>query len=132
MQTESRVLVLESDPAVGKEMESVLNFIGANPLLVGDLSAWQSAVEDGEQLQAVMLGSCNPGNALSSVLTEIHQYDEHLPVYLLCDKGKEPTVTIDSGSCILGRVELPRHHSESLDRVHPDSEENWQDQISKI
>jgi sigma-54 specific flagellar transcriptional regulator A len=118
MQTESRVLVLESDPAIGKELESVLNFIGSSPLLVDDVSSWKDAVGDSESLQAVMLGSCNSGKPLSAVLSEIHQFDEHLPVYLLCDKGKEPTVAIDSGSCILGRLELPPNYSQLTNALH--------------
>jgi len=118
MQTESRVLVLESDPAIGKELESVLNFIGSSPLLVDDVSSWKDAVDDSESLQAVMLGSCNSGKPLSAVLSEIHQFDEHLPVYLLCDKGKEPTVAIDSGSCILGRLELPPNYSQLTNALH--------------
>lgn len=118
MQTESRVLVLESDPATGKELESVLNFIGSTPLLVNDVSSWKDVVGDSQPLQAVMLGSCNSGKPLSAVLSEIHQFDEHLPVYLLCDKGKEPTVAIDSGSCILGRLELPPNYSQLTNALH--------------
>ncbi|MGB5260334.1 MAG: sigma-54 dependent transcriptional regulator [Gammaproteobacteria bacterium] len=118
MQTESRVLVLESDPAIGKEMQSVLNFIGSSPVVVKDVDRWQEAVEDDEQLQAVMLGSCNSGKPLSTVLNEIHDFDEHLPVYLLCDQGKEPTVTIDSGSCILGRLELPPNFNQLTNALH--------------
>jgi len=118
MQTDTRVLVLESDPAAGKELESVLNFIGSTPLLVNDVSNWKDMVGDAEPLQAVMLGSCNSGKPLSALLSEIHQFDEHLPVYLLCDKGKEPTVAIDSGSCILGRLELPPNYSQLTNALH--------------
>ena len=118
MQTESRVLVIESDSAIGKEMQSVLNFIGSTPVLVNDSEHWQDALEDEEQLQAVMLGSCNSGRTLSEVLNEIHQFDEHLPVYLLSDKGKEPTVAIDSGSCILGRLELPPNYAQLTNALH--------------
>ena len=118
MQTESRVLVLESDPAVGKELQSVLNFIGSTPVLVDEIDHWQNAVDESEPLQAVMLGSCNSGKPLAEVLNEIHQFDEHLPVYLLSDKGKEPTVTIDSGSCILGRLELPPNYAQLTHALH--------------
>ncbi len=118
MQTEFRVLVLESDPTIGKELQSVLNFIGSSPVLVKDVDRWKEAVDDKEQLQAVMLGSCNSGKQLSAILNEIHQFDEHLPVYLLSDKGKEPTVTIDSGSCILGRLELPPNYTQLTSALH--------------
>ena len=118
MQTESRILVLESDPAIGKEMQAVLNFIGTTTVLVEDVERWQDALDADEQLQAVMLGSCNSTKPLAEVLNEIHQFDEHLPVYLLSDKGKEPTVTIDSGSCILGRLELPPNYAQLTNALH--------------
>ena len=89
MQTKDRILVLESDPVVGRELQSVLNFIGSNPVLVDEAGRWKDAIDDGEQLQAVMLGNCGTGQSLADILKEIHQFDEHLPVYLLCDKGKE-------------------------------------------
>ena len=118
MQTESRVLVLESDPAIGKEMQAVMNFIGTTTVLVEDIEHWQDALDADEQLQAVMLGSCNSTKPLAEVLNEIHQFDEHLPVYLLSDKGKEPTVAIDSGSCILGRLELPPNYAQLTNALH--------------
>ena len=118
MQTESRILVLESDPAIGKEMQAVLNFIGTTTVLVEDIEHWQDELDTDEQLQAVMLGSCNSTKPLAEVLNEIHQFDEHLPVYLLSDKGKEPTVTIDSGSCILGRLELPPNYAQLTNALH--------------
>ncbi|MBT8121235.1 MAG: sigma-54 dependent transcriptional regulator [Gammaproteobacteria bacterium] len=118
MQTEDRVLVLESDPAVGREMQSVLNFIGSNAVLVENPGRWKETVGDEEQLQAVMLGNCGDGQSLTGILKEIHQYDEHLPVYLLCDKGREPTVTIDSGSCILGKLELPPNYTQLTSALH--------------
>jgi sigma-54 specific flagellar transcriptional regulator A len=99
-------------------MQSVLNFIGSSPVVVEDVDHWQDIVKDDEQLQAVMLGSCDSGKPLSAVLNEIHAFDEHLPVYLLCDEGKEPTVTIDSGSCILGRLELPPNFNQLTNALH--------------
>ncbi len=118
MQTESRVLVLEADPAAGKELQSVLKFIGSNPVLVDDTTRWQQVIEDGEQLQAVMLGSCKSDHSLATLLNEIHNFDEHLPIYLLSKKGKEPTVTIDPGSCILGRLELPPNYTHLTNALH--------------
>ena len=59
-----------------------------------------------------------PDQSLSAILNDIHQFDEHLPVYLLCKKGKEPTVAIDSDSCILGRLELPPNYTQLTSALH--------------
>ena len=118
MQTESSVLVLEANPEVGKELQAVLKFIGSSPVLVEDSARWKDVIKEGEQLQAVMLGSCMPDQSLSAILNDIHQFDEHLPVYLLCKKGKEPTVAIDSDSCILGRLELPPNYTQLTSALH--------------
>lgn len=118
MQSDSRVLIVEADPAAGRELHAVLKFIGTDPVLVDDGKHWQAALDGREPLQAVMLGSCPQDQSLAEILGEIHNFDEHLPVYLLCEKGREPTVTIDSDSCILGRLDLPPNYSQLTSALH--------------
>ncbi|MGB5338177.1 MAG: sigma-54 dependent transcriptional regulator [Gammaproteobacteria bacterium] len=118
MLTEPRVLIIEADPDKGKELQAVLKFINCTPIVVNDCAGWKQALNDAEELQAVMLGSCQSDKQLSSLLADIHSHDEHLPIYLMAEKGKEPTVTIDPGSCILGRIELPPNYSQLTSALH--------------
>jgi len=118
MHTEPKVLVIESDEAVGSELQAILNFINHPPLWVTDCREWKSVADDEEDFLAVLVGSCGSDQMLSSVLGEIHKHDEHLPIYLLSRKGREPTVTIDTGSCILGRLELPPNYAQLTSALH--------------
>ena len=47
-----------------------------------------------------------------------HERDQNLPIYLLAGKGREPTVRIETGSCILGRIELPPSYSQLTSALH--------------
>lgn len=118
MLSEPRVLIIEADPEKGKELQAVLKFINCTPIVVNNCAGWKDALNGEEELQAVMLGSCQSDKQLSSLLGDIHSHDEHLPIYLLAEKGKEPTVTIDPGSCILGRIELPPNYSQLTSALH--------------
>jgi sigma-54 dependent transcriptional regulator, flagellar regulatory protein len=118
MHTEPKVLVIEADEAVGRELEAVLKFINYSPLRVAGCADWKSAAGEEEDILAVLIGSCGSDQMLSTLLSEIHQYDEHLPIYLLSRKGREPTVTIDTGSCILGRLELPPNYAQLTSALH--------------
>ncbi|MGB5473654.1 MAG: sigma-54 dependent transcriptional regulator [Gammaproteobacteria bacterium] len=118
MHTEPKVLVIDADEAIGNELQAVLKFINYTPLQVTSCADWQSVAGDEENILAVLVGSCGSDQMLSSLLGEIHQYDEHLPIYLLSRKGREPTVTIDTGSCILGRLELPVNYAQLTSALH--------------
>ena len=101
MNTEPKVLVIEPDEAVGNELQAILGFINYTPLWVANCEDWKSVAGTEEDILAVLVGSCGSDQMLSDLLGEIHRHDEHLPIYLLSRKGREPTVTIDTGSCIL-------------------------------
>ena len=114
----SKVLIIEADPEFGRELQAVLKFINFTPVLVADPEHWKDDIGNVSEIQAVLVGSCSSDNRLSSLLAEIHTLDEHLPVYLLAEKGKEPTVTIDPGSCILGRLEVPANYAQLTSALH--------------
>jgi sigma-54 specific flagellar transcriptional regulator A len=118
MLSESKVLIIEADPQFGRELQAVLKFINFTPVLVADSEHWKDDIGSASEIQAVLVGSCSSDNRLSSLLAEIHTLDEHLPVYLLAEKGKEPTVTIDPGSCILGRLEVPANYAQLTSALH--------------
>ena len=106
MQSEPKVLIIDSDPEKGKELQAVLKFVNCAPLLVSDYDRWKERAGDCSGFLTVMIGSCETDARLSKIVGEIHDVDENLPIYLLSEKGKEPTITIDPGSCILGRLDF--------------------------
>jgi sigma-54 specific flagellar transcriptional regulator A len=118
MLTEPKVLIIEADPETGAELQAVVRFIERTPVLVDDCSRWAELAGDTSDYQAVFVGACASENALAQLLREIHEQDENLPIYLLSRKGKEPTVQIEAGSCILGRIELPPAYSKLTSALH--------------
>jgi len=118
MLTEPKVLILEVDAHAGAELQAVMRFIEFNPVLVDDCSRWAELAGDTSDYQAVFVGSCGSENELGQLLSDIHERDENLPIYLLAEKGREPTVRIEAGSCILGRIELPPSYSQLTSALH--------------
>ncbi|WP_132974455.1 sigma-54 dependent transcriptional regulator [Thiogranum longum] len=116
--SEPRVLIIEADSDRARELESVLRFINYEPDLATDCGAWKSKIEDSQDILAVLVGSCKSDKALQKLLKEIHDFDEHLPIFLLTEKNREPTVAIEPSSCILGRVELPVHYTQLTSALH--------------
>lgn len=116
--SEPRVLIIEADEAQGRELLSVINFINFVPVLTTDCSRWKDSVEDPQDVLAVLIGSCKSDNALQKLLKEVHDFDEHLPIFLLSEKDKEPTVPIEPSSCVLGRIELPPHYTQLTSALH--------------
>ena len=115
---EPRVLVIEADADRGRELVSVLRFINHNPELATDCAHWDSTIEDPKDILAVLIGSCKSDKVLQKLLKEVHELDEHLPIYLLSEKNKELTVAIEPSSCILGRVEIPVHYTQLTSALH--------------
>jgi sigma-54 specific flagellar transcriptional regulator A len=118
MSLDGKVLVIESDDSRSKELAAVLEFIDREPVQVRNCVAWKEAVENSGDLVAVLIGSCKSDQALAKLLKDIHALDEHLPIFLLAQKGKEPTVAIDAGSCILGRIEIPPRYTQLTNAFH--------------
>jgi sigma-54 specific flagellar transcriptional regulator A len=118
MITEPKVLVIETDPSVGNELKAVLSFINYAPIQANGQKEWRDRLDGEEDILAVLVGSVGSDQNLSSLLNEIHQFNEQLPVYLLSTKGAEPTVTIDPGSCILGRLDLPPNYAQLTSALH--------------
>jgi sigma-54 specific flagellar transcriptional regulator A len=118
MLNDSKVLIIEADPENAKELSAILRFINYSPIVVQDCVNWKQAIEEVTPILAVMVGSCNADSTLGELLNSIHHYNEHIPVYLLSRKGSEPTVAIDSGSCILGRLDIPPNYTQMTNAMH--------------
>jgi sigma-54 specific flagellar transcriptional regulator A len=118
MLSEPKVLIIEADPATRRELQAVLKFISYTPVVVEDAAGWKEHAGEAGEIQAVLVGSAASKQQLADLLSTIHNHDEHLPIYLLSPKGKEPTVTIDTGSCILGRLELPPNYAQLTSALH--------------
>ena len=118
MLNDPKVLIIEADKENGRELQAVLKFVNYSPVFIDDCANWQQTIEGEGDILAVMVGSCKAEPMLASLLNEIHQYNEHLPIYLLAEKGREPTVTIDTGSCILGRLDIPPNYAQLTSAMH--------------
>ncbi len=116
--SEPKVVIIEADRDRGRELASVLRFINYDPDLVVDCASWKSGIEDAQDILAVLIGSCKSDNALEKLLKEVHEFDEHLPIFLLSEKNKELTVAIEPSSCILGRVDMPAHYTQLTSALH--------------
>ncbi|MFQ5643907.1 MAG: sigma-54 dependent transcriptional regulator [Thiogranum sp.] len=116
--SEPKVLVIEADADRGRELTSVLRFINYDPELQTDCAHWNSAIEDAGDILAVLVGTCKSDKVLQKLLKEVHDLDEHLPIFLLSEKNKELTVAIEPSSCILGRVEMPVHYTQLTSALH--------------
>jgi len=116
--SEPKVLIIEADADRGRELESVLRFINYEPVLTADCGRWKDSVDDAQDILAVLIGTCKSDKALEKLLKEVHEFDEHLPIFLLAEKNREPTVAIEPSSCILGRVELPAHYTQLTSALH--------------
>ena len=116
--SEPKVLIIEADADRGRELESVLRFINYDPLLTDDCGRWKDCVDEAQDILAVLIGTCKSDKALEKLLKEVHDFDEHLPIFLLAEKHREPTVAIEPSSCILGRVEVPAHYTQLTSALH--------------
>ncbi|MEN8108191.1 MAG: sigma-54 dependent transcriptional regulator [Pseudomonadota bacterium] len=117
MLNESKVLIIEEDSNCGQELQAVLRFINHNPVLVNSQN-WQSAFSDDSHYLAVLVDASEPDGSLGELLAAIHKQDEDLPIYLLAEKDKEPTVTIDPASCLLGKLEIPANYAQLTSALH--------------
>ncbi len=116
--SEPKVLIIEAESERGRELHSVLQFINHDAILATDCSHWKNSIPEGENLLAVLVGSCTNDKALHKLLKEVHELDEHLPIFLLMEKNKESTVAIEPSSCILGRIEMPPHYTQLTSALH--------------
>jgi sigma-54 specific flagellar transcriptional regulator A len=116
--SEPKVLIIEADTDRGRELDSVLRFINYEPELVTDCGGWKAGIEDAQDILAVLIGTCTTDKVLEKLLKEVHDFDEHLPIFLLSEKNKELTVAIEPSSCILGRVEMPVHYTQLTSALH--------------
>ncbi|MEE9494461.1 MAG: sigma-54 dependent transcriptional regulator [Gammaproteobacteria bacterium] len=116
--TEPKVLIIEADSAHGQELESVLRFINFEPVWIRNCDRWREELDDEQNLLAILVGSCKSERMLQKLLKEIHDYDEHLPIYLLAEKDLEPTVAIEPSSCVLGRISVPPRYTQVTSALH--------------
>jgi len=118
MLNDPKVLIIEADPETAKELSVILNFISYSTIVVEDCLHWKQSVASDARILAVLVGSCKSDTRLADLLAGIHEYNQNIPVYLLSRKGLEPTVAIDSGSCILGRLDVPPNYSQLTSAMH--------------
>jgi sigma-54 dependent transcriptional regulator, flagellar regulatory protein len=118
MHTEPKVLIVGVEPAIRDELTAVLNFINYAALQADEPEDWRELLRTNDDLLAVLVGDSGSDQQRTSVLGEVHQLNDQLPIYLLTRKGAEPTLKIDPGSCILGRIDLPANYAQLTNALH--------------
>jgi sigma-54 specific flagellar transcriptional regulator A len=116
--SESSVLVIEPDAARGQQLKSILQFINYSPIVVQDGGRWRQAVEETVELLTVLIGGPGSSGATAHLLREIHEYDAHLPVFMLLEKGASPPPGTDGQAFVLGRVEMPPVYTQFTSALH--------------
>mgnify|MGYP001821093999 FL=1 len=117
MLNEAKVLIIEEESGCGQELQAILRFIDQTPVLVNSTN-WDGAFTDDTRFLAALIDTTGSDSALGELLNAIHRKNPELPVYLLTQKGREPTVTIDPASCILGKLELPPSYTQLTSALH--------------
>ena len=118
MATEEQVLIVEADAARARELAAVLRFIDREVLLATEPGKWSEVVGKEQSPLVALVGHCGNDRSLEKLLRDLHGYDKDMPIFLLAERGKEPTVAIEPGSCILGRIELPLRHTQLNHALH--------------
>jgi sigma-54 specific flagellar transcriptional regulator A len=117
MLNEAKVLIIEGESGCGQELQAILRFINQEPVLVTRANLVEALDEDSRYLVA-LVDATGSDNNLSELLNAIHGKNPDLPIYLLSEKGREPTVAIDPGSSILGRLEIPVSYTQLTSALH--------------
>ncbi len=118
MAAEGKVLVIEADENRRIDLRAVIEFINWEPVAIDNCDQWRQALTEAEGCLAVLVGRCGSEGSLERLLRDIHEHDPHLPIFLLAEKGKEPTIAIEAGSCILGRIETPVRYTQLTNALH--------------
>jgi sigma-54 specific flagellar transcriptional regulator A len=117
MLNEAKVLIIEGNFGGGQELQAILRFINQTPVLV-DSQNWESAFTEDTAYLAALVDATGADSTLAELLNAIHRKNPDLPVYLLTEKGREPTITIDPASCILGKLEIPPSYTQLTSALH--------------
>ena len=117
MLNEAKVLIIEGESGCGQELQAILRFINQEPVLVSRTD-WTEALDDDSPYLVALVDATGSDGSLSELLNAVHVKNPDLPVYLLSEKGREPTVAIDPGSSILGRLEIPASYTQLTSALH--------------
>lgn len=118
MLNDPKVLIIEADPEDANGLSAILNFINYSTIVVQDCPHWRQSIPGDARILAALVGSCAGDARLVDLLADIHASYPNIPVYLLTRKGLEPTLEIDSGACILGRIDIPANFSQLTSAMH--------------
>ena len=116
--SEGRILIIDGDAERARALETILNFIDRECVTVTDCEQWKAAHDQAGDLLAVFLGDCGSDTRLTELLRDIHRTNDRLPIFLLTEKGKEPTLRIEPGSVVLGRIDTPPHYAQLTHALH--------------
>ena len=120
MQPDSHVLLIDDCPQSRHDLNLLLGFLGEEVLSVAS-AGWQKDVEgrvkSSTSIKCVVLGQCEHAEGLTGLLTQLDNWDAHLPVVVV---GRERI----SGwpdhlrQRLLATVDVPLTYNQLLDTLH--------------
>ena len=118
MAQDMKVLVIHDNQEVLRDIAVILGFLGED-VLSCDLSDWKSAlegvIENSSQLNVVFIGSDN--GQISSLVEELHEWDEGVPCLALGDVDLEGLDDIIRRK-VITQLELPLNYNKTLDSLY--------------
>ncbi len=118
MAQDMKVLVMHDNQEVLRDITVILDFLGEN-VLSSTLSEWgdslKNSINDPSQLNVIFLGADN--GQISSLVEELHEWDEGVPCLALGDVDLEGLDDILRRK-VIAQLELPLNYNKTLDSLY--------------
>ena len=109
MSSASSVLIIESDKKTGQYLQSIVEFMGLEPVLIANQQEF-TGCESLETAWAALFGpSCVESQALD-IFRTLRQCSVELPIVLLCEKSARSALHPELVRHAVGCIELPLKH----------------------
>ena len=117
------VVVVDDQDQRRHDMSVILDFLGESVALYS-YSEWrkclagESAKQDIDSLQTIILGECGIGTSTEKALAEIDEWDDTLPVILIGDIDLEQISDSQMRYKVISQFEYPPTYNKLLDDLH--------------
>lgn len=98
------VLIIDAEGAPYQSLKPILEFLDCDTVLLTDAERWKETAGATENLRIIFV-SDRLGDGLPALLAELHDWNEHLPVFLIADEHRQDSQKLPGR--ILGKVSFP-------------------------
>ncbi|NNB32339.1 sigma-54 dependent transcriptional regulator [Pseudomonas fragi] len=119
MWRETKILLIDDDSVLRRDLAVILNFLGEENL-TSPSHEWEQAVSalpSSREVLCVLVGTVSTAGGLSGLLKTLAAWDEFLPIMLL---GEVSALDLpeDQRRRVLSSLEMPPSYSKLLDSLH--------------